>query len=256
MVASVYDFKDFYNTRLGRITRRILNARIAEIWSDCKGLRVMGVGYAVPFLRNFSNDTERTFVMMPAGAGVHHWPDRDGEKNLAALSEQYELPIETNSIDRVIMAHDLEHCEFLDSNLSEIWRVLKSNGRLLIIAPNRAGVWARSDKTPFGQGQPFSVAQLNNLLRDNQFVHERTEEALFMPPVTYPLILKFANLFEKIGRTAFPIVAGVHIIEVSKQLYARADKGSGSPVTERAKRILMPKPATSSPRGYRDRHRP
>lgn len=248
MTISSYDLKAFYNSRLGRATRRTLNERIAEIWPECKDLRIMGCGYAIPYLRNLMPDAERCFTLMPASAGAHHWPQVKDTPNLVALSEQSEIPIETNSVDRVLMIHDLEHCEFLNPNLSEIWRVLKSNGRLLVIAPNRSGFWARSDKNPFGQGRPFSASQLCNLLRDNQFVHERTEEALFMPPVEYPPILKFAPTFERIGKSAFPIVAGVHMIEASKQLYARADSGNGSVVRVRG-RGLIPKPAISNRAG-------
>ena len=249
MSINSYDLKAFYNSRLGRATRRILNNRIAEIWPDCKTMRVMGCGYALPYLRAFSDESERSFALMSTSFGAHHWPTSSSAKNLVALSEQTELPIETNSIDRVIMVHDLEHSEFIDQNLAEIWRVMKSNGRLLVIVPNRSGFWARSDKTPFGQGRPFSASQLCNLLRDNDFVHERTEEALFMPPIAYPPFLKLANALEKIGKTAFPIVAGVHMVEASKQLYARADKGSGSAIVTRGRRAIIPKPAVSSREG-------
>jgi len=255
MTISSYDLKAFYNSRLGRAARRILNERINEIWPDCKSMRVMGCGYALPYLRDLEPETERIVALMPATAGAHHWPTPSSKQNLVALSEQAELPIETNSIDRVILVHDLEHCEFLDQNLAEIWRVMKSSGRLLVIVPNRSGFWARSDKTPFGQGRPFSTSQLCNLLRENKFTHERTEEALFMPPTAYPPFLKLANTFEKIGKTAFPIVAGVHMVEASKQLYARADKGSGSAIVTRGRRAF-PKPAISrklsSPRSFEE----
>jgi len=249
MTISSYDLKAFYNTRLGRAARRILNNRISEIWPECKEMRVMGCGYALPYLRGFEKEAERVFAMMPASAGAHHWPSTSGAKNLVALSEQSELPIETNSVDRVILVHDLEHSEFINQNLAEIWRVMKSNGRVLVIVPNRSGFWARSDKTPFGQGRPFSTSQLCNLLRDNQFIHERTEEALFMPPIAYPPLLKLSNTFEKIGKTAFPIVAGVHMVEASKQLYARADKGSGSAIVTRGRRSILPKPIVSNRAG-------
>ena len=245
-IVSSYDLKAFYNSRLGLAARRIINDRIGEIWPDCKAMRVMGCGYATPYLRNLKADSERTFVIMPASAGAHHWPQSSNAQNLVALSEQVQLPIETNSVDRVLLIHDLEHAEFINQNLAEIWRVLKSSGRLLVIAPNRSGFWARSDKTPFGQGRPFSASQLCSLLRENEFVHERTEEALFMPPIAYPPFLKLAKTFEKIGKTAFPIVAGVHIVEASKQLYARADKGSGSAIVTRGRKRIIPKPAISN----------
>lgn len=245
MPLSAYDFKAFYNTRLGRMAKRILRNRIAEIWPNCRGFRVVGCGYALPYLMPLSKDSERCIALMPEKGGAHHWPDNMDAKNLTLLADQSEIPLETNSVDRVIIVHDLEHCEILDPNLAEIYRILKSNGRLLVIAPNRSGFWARSDNNPFGQGRPFSTSQLCGLLRDNQFVHERTEEALFMPPMAYPPFLKLATTFESIGKTAFPIVAGVHIIEASKQLYARADKGSGNAVPVKSRGII-PKPALNN----------
>ncbi len=243
MVASVYDLKSFYNTRLGRVMRRVLRQRLSEVWPDCKGLRVLGTGYAVPYLHRITKDAERSIAFMAAGGGVHHWPH--DEKNKVMYAQMHHLPIETNSIDRVLMVHDIEHNTDVNLYLSEIWRVLKSNGRLLVVAPNRSGIWARNDKTPFGQGHPYSVRQLCRLLDDNKFVHERTEEALFMPPISYPPILKLAPLFEGIGQSILPFVAGVHIVEVSKQLYAKADKGTGSKVSARVNTGLMPKPAVT-----------
>ena len=39
-----------------------------------------------------------------------------------------------------------------------------AGGRLLIVVPNRRGVWARSDTTPFGHGRPYSRSQITHLL--------------------------------------------------------------------------------------------
>ncbi|MFK7838912.1 MAG: methyltransferase domain-containing protein [Bdellovibrionales bacterium] len=242
----MHDFQSFYNSRLGLTTKRILKDRICDIWGDCKSMRVMGCGYAVPYLKALMPDSERCFALMPAEHGAHFWAGQSNTRNLAALSDQYQLPIETNSVDRALVIHTLEHSEDINQSLSEIWRVLKSNGRILAIVPNRSGFWVRSDKNPFGQGRPFSTTQLCNLLRDNQFIHERTEEALFIPPTSYNPILKVAPTLERIGRNTIPFVAGVHIVEASKQLYARADRGSGSAVATQGKRRIVPKPAISS----------
>lgn len=244
MYRSVYDLKAFYNGRIGRVVRRVLQERIRDFWPDLHDLRLMGCGYAVPYMRMFREETERCFAVMPAGQGAHVWPQngtRD-EENCVALSEAAELPFETNSIDRVLMIHDIEFSEFLKPSLQEVWRILKSNGRLLVIVPNRAGFWARADWSPFGQGTPYSASQIEFYLRDNLFVHERTEGALFVPPLKYSVFLKSAKLFENFGKNYAPFLAGVYIVEASKQLYATVDRGGGSRVHVRGRGIFAPRP--------------
>lgn len=243
MYETAYDFKSFYNAREGRVIRRIIQTHILQIWDSVSGLNVLGCGYALPYLRMFKESGANVSAMLPASKGAHNWP-HDGD-NLVFLSDARDLPIETNSVDRVIMIHDLESSENIDLKLQEIWRILKSNGRFLVIVPNRAGFWARRDWSPFGHGSPYSLGQINHHLRENLFVLEQSKEALFMPPLRYSFILKAASVFEKIGRY-MPLGAGLHMVEASKQLYARATPGSGSKV--RAGGIAMPKPVVS---GYK-----
>lgn len=247
MYLSAYDLKSFYHLKTGRIVRRVLQQRIAEFWPDVHGFRVMGYGYASPYLRMFKEqEAERVFGVMPAGQGAHHWPQ--DSHNLICLSEETELPIETNSLDRVLMIHSLEFAELMKPNLQEIWRVLKSNGRLLVIVPNRGGLWARSDWSPLGQGTPYSATQITHYLKDNGFIHERTEEALFMPPYKATMFLKSAGLFEYLGRRMMPFGAGVHMVEASKQLYARPTISGGSRVSVRGRGLFGAKPIATSNR--------
>ncbi len=230
MYRSVYDLRIFYNTPMGQAVQKILQRKIDCFWPDVRGLRVMGCGYATPYLAGFCEQAERVTAMMPATIGACAWSKEDSEKNLVFLSDDAELPIENSSVDRILLVHYLESCEHLQSNLHEIWRVLKPNGRVLVIVPNRRGLWARADWSPFGHGSPFSLSQLCFYLRDNLFVQERTKSALFMPPFRSAFILRFSALFERLGQTILPIVGGVHMIEASKQVYAGANKSPGSRV--------------------------
>lgn len=221
--------------------RRILQQRIAELWSDVDGLRVLGHGYPAPYLRQFMGSAERVIGVMPAARGVHNWPV-DG-KNLIALAEENALPLETESIDRVLMVHSLEYTEAMGEDLREIWRVLKGNGRLLIIVPNRAGMWSHADWSPLGQGTPYSMSQICHYLKENRFVLERTDEALFMPPYKSSFLMKSAGTFEYLGRSILPFVAGVHMVEASKQIYARSTPGGGSKIAVKDRGFLGGRPA-------------
>ena len=91
------------------------------------------------------------------------WPA--GEPNLCVLVEETRWPIEAGTVDRLIVAHGLETCDSPEALLAEIWRVLAPGGRVVFIVPNRSGLWARRDVTPFGFGRPYSLGQLEGLLR-------------------------------------------------------------------------------------------
>ena len=89
--------------------------------------------------------------------------------------------------DRVLLVHMLEWSEHPHALLREIWRVLAPNGRILVAVPNRRGLWARMDTTPFGYGSPFSRSQLTQLLKDAMFQPENWHYVhLFAPRTVVP----------------------------------------------------------------------
>src|ERR1700749_2847987 len=135
MPSDVIDLRDFYQTALGRVARRMIRRTIRGMWPDLHGMPLVGIGYATPFLSAISADTERTVGLMPASQGVLGWSP-DG-RNLVALADENELPFADYSIDVVLVVHALETSEAAGAFLKEIWRVLAGGGRLLIVVPNR-----------------------------------------------------------------------------------------------------------------------
>lgn len=231
MYRDVIDLKEFYETTLGRMAQRILRRRILKIWPDLTNMRLMGMGYATPYLRPYLAQAERVFAVMPATQGPVFWPS-DGD-NLVTLADEFELPLASHSVDRVLVVHGLEGTARLGSFLAELDRVLTGDGKALFIIPNRAGVWARVDRTPFGQGTPYSLAQVKRFLRDHSFVPEKTEHALFVPPTHSRLILSTAPAWERIGNRFFSTFGGVTIVEATKQLFAPTMVGEGAHVQRR-----------------------
>lgn len=219
MVADVVDLRDFYRTQLGQVARRTIRRAIRRVWPSLAGMRLVGLGYATPFLPALATDTERTIAIMPASLGVLRWPAEGG--NLVALAEEGELPFAAFSIDRVLLVHALETSEEVRAMLKEIWRVLAGGGRLLIVVPNRRGIWARLDRTPFGSGRPYTLAQLSQLLRDEQFTPIGSDAALFVPPVERGVLLRSGLAWERVGRRWFQRFAGVLLVEATKQIYAK-----------------------------------
>lgn len=244
MHLDVVDLKQFYDSRLGLLATRILRRRMRELWPSVAGLRVLGIGYATPFLRPMMDEAERVIAFMPSAQGVHRWPH--GEPGRVALVDEAELPLRDSVVDRVLLVHTLENTEELRPMLREVWRVLAPEGRLLIIAPNRRGLWARFEGTPFGQGRPFSPPQLNRLLRDNMFSPAAVRPALYFPPSKRGVVLRASGALEqfgeRIGATAF---AGALLVEGGKQVYAMTPRGHRA----RLRPVAVARPMMATNRG-------
>lgn len=218
MTTDVVDLRDFYGTPLGQFARRAIRSRIRGLWPDLRGQCVAGIGYAVPYLRPFLSEAERVLALMPATQGVLHWPPEG--PNIATLVDEAALPLPDLSVDRMVVVHALEHAEQLRPLLREIWRVLAGSGRVIFVVPNRRGIWARVDRTPFGHGQPYSAGQLSRLLRESLFTPTAAVPAVFMLPSQSRLLLSSANAWERIGSRWFERFGGVVLVEATKTLYA------------------------------------
>lgn len=241
MFVDVVDLRNFYSQGLGIVARRFVGRGIRARWGDLHGLRVAGIGYATPYLGLFREEAERCLALMPAAQGVIKWPS--SRPALSALVEETKLPLTDAAVDRILLVHALEMADDAVALLREVWRVLSPNGRLLAVVPNRRGLWARTDTTPFGHGRPYSRAQITNILRETWFTPNGWGEALYVPPVARGWFLRSAVAWERTGATISAPFAGVHIVEATKQVYravpARREKRQLVPSLEPA---LAPSP--------------
>jgi SAM-dependent methyltransferase len=231
MSIDVVDLRNFYVQRLGAVARHFVSRGIRKRWADTRGLRVLGMGYATPYLGLFREESERALAFMPAAQGVVKWPT--AKPALSALVDDLELPLADAAVDRVLLVHALEMSHDPTALLREVWRVMASGGRLLAVVPNRRGLWARMDTTPFGHGRPYSRAQITFLLREAWFTPVDWSEALYVPPIQYGWFLRSAVAWERTGAITSAPFAGVHIVEAAKQVYRAIP-------AKRAKRRLVP----------------
>lgn len=218
MWSDVVDLRDFYDTSLGQMARRMIRRQLRQMWPDVTGMRVLGLGFATPYLRPFLAEAERVLAIMPASQGVLPWPPEG--PGLTALADEVELPLPDRSMDRIVLVHALESTEQTRFLMREIWRVMADGGRLTVVVPNRRGIWARLERTPFGNGRPYTTGQLARLLRDSMFTPLHTAGALFLPPTSSRMLLRFAPALEELGRRWFETFAGVVLVEATKQIYA------------------------------------
>ncbi len=157
-----------------------------EAWA---GLAVLGVGYALPYL-----EYDHAFCATPL---PHPWQGRV----CAALPQA--LPFEACSMDRVLAIHGMDW--------PEIWRVLKPEGRAVLVVPCVA-------KEPFAGEHVWPIPALIDALIA---VH------------LYPLCVRRWPFF-------WP---RVRIIEVQKKIYATPPPQKGCTYPARSHTI----PAKANP---------
>ncbi len=220
MTTEVHGLAGFYASRGGEIAARLVAARLAALWPALPGQAVLGLGWTLPYLDLWRVQARCCIALVPS-----HMQTPGGQRRAAGdpatlVAEEESLPFQDGSFDRVLLVHGLEGAENARRMLREVWRVLRDDGRLMLVVPNRAGLWAHLDRTPFGHGQPYSRGQIQRLLARHLFRVERREAALFVPPYGLRHLGSAASGLEELGRVLCPRLAGVFIVEAQKDLFA------------------------------------
>ena len=189
MAADAHAAADFYGTARGAVAARLLRERLTLLWPDLRGQSVLGIGFSAPYLRLWREEAT-CVALTPAQMGATRWPA--GAPSLSCTAEEDALPFADLMFVRV----------------------------LLVVAPNRSGMWAYWESTPFGHGQPYSFGQIGRLLAASLYRVERRDTALYLPPSHWRLVLRSGPLCERTGRKWLTGFAGVTITEAVKDLYA------------------------------------
>lgn len=222
------DAAAFYATRRGALTADLLADKALPLFPNPMGRRVLGLGFAAPILERWPQvenarwagtarfDTQITRA--PAVGSDGSWRRRD------CVTGSNALPFDDLSLDIVVMMHGLELAS-QTALLRATWKAMTDDGHLVLIVPNRSGIWAHRDSTPFGYGSPFSSSQLDTLLARGLFRTEYATGALWLPPPALRLSRSAARTMDRVAGLCGRIVAGralagVHVVIARKNLYA------------------------------------
>jgi SAM-dependent methyltransferase len=235
----VVDLEAFYAGPLGTHARRVVLDAVGAAWGLSPPRSLLGLGFTTPFLDLAAVQAScRRLAFMPARQGAI------ARAGPVALVDPGILPLPDDAVDRVLAIHLLENVPEAGDVLGEIWRVLDPTGRLLLIVPNRRGLWARLDTTPFGHGQPYSRSQQRRRLRDSGFEAESWREVLFVPPLRSRLVQSGAPAWEAVGTRLRLPGAGLHVVDARKVTH-RPVPVRGRIRQSRRMPVLVPVPATA-----------
>lgn len=208
---------DFYKTKRGRLVTHLIYRQIKAFWQDINKGKIIGAGNAIPWISKiYRKNKEATALCFDSKNIIPCPPGISNQK----IVKENKWQIDDNSIDKILLIHGLESADTPDALLREAWRVLKPMGKILVITPNRRGLWAHYETTPFGHGMPYSKTQLKHILENHSLTVTKTKYALFIPPLKWRFGHKAAIILDKIGEVILPFWAGVILMEAEKKIYA------------------------------------
>ena len=211
------DLRSFYEEPIGQVARRAIFRRVRQMWPEMRGLRLLGYGYALPYLRPFLAEAERVAAYIPVQLDIEA-----ADLRFVAVGEEDTWPFVDSLFDRILVVHGLECAESVRLLLRQVWRVLTPEGRIVCVVPNRLSLWSQIEFSPFATGRPFSRSQIERVLRESMFVPEQWDSSLYFPPLPSRRLVRSGTAWERIGKRCWPRLAGVHIVEATKSLYALA----------------------------------
>jgi len=217
MRETVTRLEEFYASPLGRAASDMAGRRLKSLWPDLSGKNILGFGYCWPYLRPYQLTANRVVMAMPEEQGALAHENARGVSTCLVMEQS--LPFSDASFDYVLCVHGAEEAENFPALLRELWRVTRPEGRIAIIAANRAGLWARSERVPFGAGRPFSRTQLRGALTAAGFAPIVWSGALYMPPTARLAKPKLIHATERFGETVWPSFSGLVLVEALKRLY-------------------------------------
>lgn len=197
---------DWYTTPPGREAARHLAAAVRPRLTGGATARLLALGQTAPVLTRMHGLQHERVAMIVEGAT--RWPLT--EANRAAAADPERLPFGDALFDDALLIHALELVPRPHIVLRELWRVLAPAGRLVLVVPNRSGVWARVESVPFGRGHPYGRRGLTRLLGDAMFEVEHWGMALSAPPSP-----RLRWLEGTLARFA-PTLGGVHVVSACK----------------------------------------
>lgn len=202
------DYKNFYRSNLGRHVLRVLRRHLVE---RLDRFPTLWLGYCPK--RFFSR-----FDCLGSEKRCLSERDHIVERGQYFLCNYSDLPFQKNSWQQITLFHALEHAQKPEAFLKELWNILEAEGKLHIVVPSRAGLWARGDKNIFGRGLPYSALHLRKLLEGAGFEVLSLEPKLYALPTKNKAFLKMARLWEWMGHYCLRPWGGLLIVEAKKSL--------------------------------------
>lgn len=188
--------------------RKVMEPVLARIF----GYHFLQIGVSAHSLLDESPVGHR-FLFVPQSSS--------GSGHPVASSEA--LPLQTDSVDAVLIHHALDYTPDSHRLLREASRVLMPGGKLLIAGFNPRSSWGVRRLMRTGTALPWSArfissSRVCDWLKLLEFSVERVSHCAYLLPFTHPRVVQLAPALERIGKRLEAPVGAAYLIVACKQV--------------------------------------
>jgi len=142
------------------------------------------------------------------------------------VSDFAELPLDSQSVDLVVLPHQLEGSEDPHQILREVDRVLRPEGRLVVVGMNPLSLWGLRESVasgPLGSflppgGQLIAMPRLRDWMKLLSFEIDSGHYGCYAPPCRTQKWLDRMHFMERAGDRWWPICGAVYIVSAVKRV--------------------------------------
>ncbi len=172
-----------------------------------KNALLIGVPSQSSFLKEMTQD--KPLLMSPP---IHHH-----HQDFHIESDLHELPIQSGSVDLVIIPHTLEFVDHPRHLFSEACRIVKPEGLIAIVGFNPYSPWGiknifAEDESSAFTSHMIHAQKIKGWLKLADFAIEQHHSFLFRPPLSFPTLQNKLTFLEKIGPYCFSPFGGAYVL--------------------------------------------
>jgi SAM-dependent methyltransferase len=143
---------------------------------------------------------------------------------VALVATPDELPLQSDSVDVLLLPHALEFASNPHEVLREAGRVLAGEGVLIVLGFEPLGSWSLrhvfARGCPPGRARALSAKRLAEWLKLVGFEVGLPERYLYVPPVAGLSARTARGVLERAGRRAWPRFSGAYLLQARKRVHS------------------------------------
>ncbi|WP_240660539.1 class I SAM-dependent methyltransferase [Inhella crocodyli] len=241
--AAILELEAWLDSPAGRYLLAWEQAQLDAAVADVFGFHALQLGWA-PLQGLRANRMPQRWLALPHGHGAAQ-----------LVCDFDDLPFESNSLDLLVLPHTLESAADPHHRLREAYRVLRPEGRLMVLGLNPASLWGLRQRLGGRflpqSGEFIAYWRLRDWLKLLGLELAEARFGCWRPPLQREAWLARWQAMDRLGATWWPVFGAAYFVHAIKRVHGMRLVGLARPsgarrrapsvaVSSKASRLRLP----------------